>query len=411
MAGLLAASVSAQNAPRTLREVFDASLKASETVLATEQSIIQAEALYRQAFAGSFPELSVRSDTTWDQKRSYQYRGANENAYLRLAQTGLTGIREAAAWKAGKALVGRREAELFRAEQQLLSAVAGAYFGFLQSRENGATFDRLISQADKRLTELRDRVRVGRSREADVTSQDLQSISLQSQREESRRLIEARGDLLGFLIKGQVGAELAEGPESLTDKPLTEYLSRLESRPDVRAAARQRELAEADRESARALHFPQFSMAADHYFGRSVPNVDHNRWDASFNVALPLWSWGARSAAVNSASAGYAAAELALQGTRRAAELEVKNAWRDYASAKRQLALQRRAADTARKDYELNGKDERRGLVTALEALTSLDRLASAELNYTNARLATRLAAIALENASGTPFESMEMLK
>ena len=53
--------------------------------------------------------------------------------------------------------------------------------------------------------------------------------------------------------------------------------------------------------------------------------------------------------------------------------------------------------------------DERRGLVTTLEVLESLNRLNAAELDFYGARLNTRLATVALEVAAGADPATLEL--
>jgi outer membrane protein TolC len=86
----------------------------------------------------------------------------------------------------------------------------------------------------------------------------------------------------------------------------------------------------------------------------------------------------------------------------------VRNAHRDHAYAERQLAIRRRAQELARRDYELQTRDERRGLVTSLEVLESLNRLNAAELDLQSAVLAARLASVGLEIAAGADPASLE---
>ena len=62
---LLLAAASAQ-APATLKQAYELALRHSESIAASEQSIKEAEALYRRALGGAGPELSFRTAADWE---------------------------------------------------------------------------------------------------------------------------------------------------------------------------------------------------------------------------------------------------------------------------------------------------------------------------------------------------------
>ncbi|MDP3544084.1 MAG: TolC family protein [Elusimicrobiota bacterium] len=407
------ASAQAEAPVRNLREAYLAALENSDAVGISEASILQAEALYRAALGGSFPELTARHQSDLQDRRvgGSQLGGSKRlqnEGMLRLSRSGLTGYRELAAIRAGKTTVSQRGHERRRAEQLLLADVAAAYYGLIQSAENAATTAQLLEFADKRLAEIKDRVRVGRAREADALAQEVQSQALRSQLEESRRQVQARSDLLAFLVRAPV-TPVSPSTGTLADPPPLEgYLERIESRPDVAAARDAAKAAELGVDIARAAYFPEVGLQAN-YYGYRPPARASNRWDASATVSVPLFSFGANRAENASARAAFERESLALRAARRAAELDARNAHRDYASAARQLEIQRKSGDLARRDYRLQAADERRGLVTSIEVLQSLDRLNISGLAFNDVLVQARLAAIALETAAGAAPE--EILK
>lgn len=411
LAALLLAppSVSAQGeAPvRTLREAYQAALANSDAVGASEQSLREAEALYRAALGGSFPELSARHETTWQDRRAGGAASTQSDGMLRLSKTGLTGYRELAAVRGSKSAIGRRGHEVGRARQLLLLDVAAAYYGLIQAKENVETTTQLLDFADKRLAEIKERVRVGRAREADALAQEVQSQSLHSQLEESLRQVQARGDLLAFLVRAPV-QPVAPSTSTVTPAPppLEGYLNRVEQRPDVAAARDALKAAESAVDYAVGGYFPELGLQANYYGYRPAARSD-NKWDASATVSLPLFAFGANRATTAAARASYERESLGLRAVRRAADLDARNAHRDFSSALRQLEISRRTGELARRDYRLQTADERRGLVTSIEVLQSLDRLNISALALNDALVQARLAAIALEIAAGAAPEDL----
>jgi outer membrane protein len=406
---LISASAFAQTgAPpvRTLGDAYRRALEASETIAISQQSIRQAEDLYRAALGSSFPLVSLRSATAWqdgDRGRSATDLGA------RLSQTGLSGYRELFEVRSAKAFTGQREYERLRADQLLLADVGAAFYGLLQSRENVRVTGELEGFARSRLVELKDRVRVGRAREADAIAQDVQLAALESQLEENQRQADARVDLLLYLtLAGGIEPATSETPAEPQLPDLAGYLAKVESRPDVEAARKAADAA-ADRvHVARADLFPQASLQAD-WYGSRPSDSNRIRWDGQLILSLPVWSWGSLSASLDAAKSASTIEELLLSSTRRQARLEVENAYRDYSSARKQLDIQRRAVDLAERDYSLQIRDEKRGLITSIEVLQSLDRLNGARLAYTNALLQARLAILNLELSAGAKPEEMDL--
>jgi len=279
----------AEPAVTTLREAYRAALANSDAVAVSEKTIAEAEALYRAALGDSFPLISARHVTDVQDKRvgGAQLGGskrAQHEGMLRLSWIGLTGYRELATLRAGKQGVAQRRHERRRAEQSLLVDVAAAYYGLIQARENVDTTSQLVEFADKRLTEIKDRVRVGRAREADALAQEVQSQALRSQLEESVRQVQARGDLLAFLVRAPV-TPVALSTGALAAVPaLDRYLERVESRPDV-AAARDSVLAASSRVGiARAGYFPELGLSGN-YYGYRPPARAANKWDAAATVS------------------------------------------------------------------------------------------------------------------------------
>lgn len=392
-------------AVRTLRETYARALRHSDSVAASAQSLRSAEALYRQALGSSLPELSLAHDTQWSQRPSGGAPGVQHDGMARLSWSGLTGYRELALIKSARATAAQREQLRKRAEQLLLADVAGAFFGLLQARENANATAELLGLAERRLRELQDRVRVGRTREADAIGQEVQVSALRAQLEESERQAQARSDLLAFLVRTPADPT-ADAQTPPPPGPLEDYLARLETRPDVRAALAAVEAARGELRAARSGHLPELGLQANRY-GYRPASRENNRWDASLSLSLPIFSWGAVQASADAAAAALGTEEYALQAARRQADLELRNAHRDDSSALRQFEIRSRTAALAQRDYELQRNDERRGLVTSLEVLESLNRLNNARLAYNSALLDARLAAIALELAAGAAPEEL----
>lgn len=390
--------------PKTLKDIFQEALTNSERITISEEKVREAEFLYRQTLGDSFPEIFYRRQKSLEHKSDTTHDGM-----FRIVKTDLTGYRELAALRSDRATINQRQYEMQRVEQLLLQDVSLAFYSLLLAKENVAATEKLVAFAQERFTELKERVRVGRARQADAVSQELLITSLQSQLEESLRQVHARKDLLAFLIGApQLEYEITDVPISIEYGLLENYLGRVNTRPDIQAAQENVKAFKGLRHVARADFFPSLSLSANSYTDHSDAQ-DEKDWDMSLSVEVPLWDWGSRRAAVATATAVLNQAQQNFQLSLRQAELEIRNAYRDYESAKRQLDIQVQSLSLARQHYQMQVEDDKKGLVTSLEVLESLDRLNNAELAYNNARLQEKLAAINLRITSGE--QASEVLK
>jgi outer membrane protein TolC len=381
---------------KTLKEFYFEALKNSETITISQEAVRKAEALYRETLGGSLPELSYRRQATFEDKADSTHDGM-----FRIEKTDLTGYSELAALRSGKSTVHQRKYEFERAQQLLLRDVAQAFYSILLAEENVTATEKLITLAQERLQELKERVRVGRTREADVLGQEALMASLESQLEESSRQLSARKDLLAFLVGATNSDDTLEDTPIIVQAPsLENYLALANNRPDIRAAGQNVNAQKGLRQVAIGAYLPSLNLSANSFTDRSG-SEDSGEWDVLLSVDVPLWDWGNRRGAVGAADAVLHQAEKSYQYLGRQADLEIRNAYRDYESAKNQLAIVGKGVDLARRDYEMQAQDDRRGLVTNLEVFESLSRLNSAELALNNARLKEKMAAIDLEITSG----------
>lgn len=388
----------------TLKELFELALKNSERIAISDETVREAQALYRNTLGDSFPSFSYRREISIDGEEDSDHEGM-----FRLTKTDLTGYRELASLKSSQATVRQREYQRQRIEQLLLQDISLAYYALLLAKENSASTQRLMGLARERLNELNERVRVGRARPVDAIAQEVLMAALESQLEESLRQVEARRDLLAFLIGvPQLDHEISEATVSVATDSLDAYLSQAGNRPDIRSSLENVNVFKGLKQVAFSEYLPSLNFTANSYTDRPQDDED-SEWDVLLSVELPLWDWGARRGSLGAADALVNQAELNLQFNRRQAELEIRNAFRDHQSAQKQLTIQAKSVELARQDYEIQVEDDRQGLVTNLEVFESLDRLNNTELAFNNARLQEKLAIINLAVASGVKPE--EILK
>ena len=383
--------------PFTLKELYDSALKNSETIAISGEAVRRAEALFRKAMGDSLPEVFYSRRASFE-----QHSDTTQDGFFEITKSGFTGWGELAAIRSTRAAAHQRRHERRRVEQLLLQDMSAAFYGLLLAQENVAASKKLVELAGERAKELDRRVELGKTRKADSLGHRVLISSFESQLEESSRQVEARRDLLAFLIAAPLdNRPIAEAEFSIDPASLESYLASAATRPDVQAAEENARSFQGLMEVTRSEFFPSIGVSAAAYTDRADSEDDAD-WDVLLSVSVPLWDWGSRGAAMDAAGADLAQSQNELSQTVRQAELEIRNAYRDYASAKKQLLIRLQSVEFARQDYELQVEDDNRGLITSLDVLASLDRLNNAELAYNSARLEEKLAAINLKIAAGS---------
>jgi outer membrane protein len=381
----------------TLKDLFSKALKNSETVAISDEAVRRSQALHRQTLGETFPEITYQRRATLEERAKTRHDG-----FFEVAKTSFTGYGEIAALKASGATAAQRRFERRRIEQLLLQDIAAAFYNLLLAEENARTTEKLVELAESRSTELEERVQLGKTRPADALGQKVLIGTFRSQLEESRRQVDARRDLLAFLVaEPRLEGKIEDSLVPSEPLSLEAYLATAQSRPDIEAARENLEAFKGLMEVTRAEFLPSFGASAAAYTDRSLSSNDVD-WDVLFSMNVPIWNWGGRHAAMDAAGTDVAQSRDEMSLALRQAELDIRNAYRDLASAKRQREILESSVVAARQDYELQVKDDSQGLVTNLEVFESLGRLSDAELAYNSARLQEKLAVINLKVAAGS---------
>ena len=407
----------AQNTQQvTLKECYDLAVKQSETIAINDQFIAEAEALYGQARGSSLPEIYFGYDSTWQDRPSTTgstpgsfFISPQTNTKIGIRKNLFTGYKELAAIKSGSNFVGQRKDEKNRALQLLLADVSSAFYGTLQAEADVAVAKKNFQLLQDRLKETKQRVSVGRNRGAEVAALESQVSTLEAQSLEYERIAQTQRQLLSFLAGKPITGELVPlEVRTMEMKSLAEFVNKIDDRPDVLAQEKAIDVANANIRLARSDHFPNIDMGANYYLDRQGFRADVN-WDAIIAIEIPIWSWGATQKSVNAAKAIMNQQKLLARETKRRAEMDIQNAYRNVMSAREQRNIYEKASTSAEKEHSLTVRDYRSGLVSTFDVLETMNRLYDTERGLNLATLQARLAEVNLKIAAGyTPEEILQ---
>ncbi|HEY0395542.1 MAG TPA: TolC family protein [Candidatus Elarobacter sp.] len=421
--------------PLDLRGAVRYALEHDPTVLNRRATLAQNEATFARDHAAEFPTLAGTlqnqlAKTNGNNGGSFSQFGLSQAQVFsqNVAQIGstynlYTGSSTQIAAQSAKRQVESSRNDVRRAEQQLATDVAAAWFNAVQQREavTLAAGDRAYQQ--QLLDAARAQERVGRAAGVDVLRAQVNELrseaSLTTARAAELNARETLAQRIGAPpdTPFALPVALAEPPPPVT--PLdTLVASALAARPDI-AAARAlvgvARLADAAIESDRR---PQIQLSGA--FGNTetpttattaatvipgfgvIPGTAVNRpgfWSigATSTLTVPFVEYGARRAAHRAARAQLEAAEGTLASTESAVAVDVRQSLRAVRTTNANLATSREAQRLGAESARIAQLQYRNGLIsltdaTAAEqsALSAANDLVVARVNYLNALVRLR---------------------
>lgn len=351
-------------------------MKRSEDLANQEEIIDQAEETLTQAKGSLFPSVEgtlnfLKQPSQGGLSGTFS-PGDQTLAKVTAIQPLFRGFREFAAIRQQKDVISAGRYSRDQATLLVFQDVVQNFYQVLSLEKDLVNLENEIIHNKKRLSELENFRRLGRSRETEVLTTQSNIAALEAQKEAILGQLNANRDIFSFLTglsRTTYIQDSEKPPERKQD--LEYYLSRVELRPDVRS---QKKVAEAYEEGitiARGAHFPSVDVLGNYYFVRPGLLSGVN-WDLQLGLTIPIFRGGVFQSQVRQAASMLRGSELALSKTRRLAIQQIETLFHQLQSEESQMEKQKKATVLAMKNYKAQLRDYRLGLVTNLEVLTSL---------------------------------------
>ena len=329
-------------------------------------SLEQSEARYRQAIAtleasraAFFPTLGVEG--------SVSRSGGGSTNTSSTYSTSLRAGWEPDIWgkvrrgtEASQAEAQATEADFFAARLSLEAALAQNYFQLKNILASQTLMDQTIDAYERVYTIVQNRFEVGMVSPRDVASAKVQ---LENARTQRLALNRQQGQLHNALavLTGQPPIRLA--PMTLTDwphlpvVPLSLPSQLLERRPDVAAAERRMQAANAQIGVATAAWFPDLTLSAQGGYRAGAwadwLTAPARFWSLGPALALSILDGGARSARVREAEARYDAQVSSYRQQVLDALKEVEDSLVQWQGLQEEMLTQQAALEAARESQRL----------------------------------------------------------
>lgn len=364
----------------SLKDCFELARGYSDRVAISAHEIERARARYMQSLGELLPQISFKlSELLQDPSAA---DGGDESVRRTLTQLSRTegafnfqqvlfrGLQEYQA--VGIAKLDKRRADLVRkdVERRLFGDVAVAFFTTALTEQDIETDQMIIEVIGGRIDELRRRVRLGRSREGELTQEQALLALLEADlvRKQGQRAVAY--EILSFLTgKDPMPTIKWSDPNMNANQSVTFYLEKIENRPDVASIRTVKQIADKNIKVARGNFLPRLDAEANLYTFRPGFLSDV-KWDAQFQLDVPLFRFQ-NFGIYKEAKVEAKQAELELEDLQRVARREVKVAYEDYQSAQAQHERYRKAAELAFKNFKLQSRDFELGRATHLDVLTA----------------------------------------
>jgi outer membrane protein TolC len=299
--------------------------------------------------------------------------------------------------------------QLDRNDQEILFRVVNAYFGVLLAKKRAEVAEQAVKTAQSILDRSQARFESGLSVESDLLNAQVRMATRQQE------LIRARNDFEFSQAQLDVAMGLAPGAshepaESLAERdwsvaPLAELENMaVEHRPDLKRIQSEESAQKLSVAIAKASFGPRVNAFASWQTDNPtfLAGGGGNNWLGGIEVQLDLFSGGAKRAEVSRQKALQeriaALKQAAIDGVR----LEVRRAYYDADSARRQISVARAAVAQAQESLRISRNRYEAGLLTITDLLSTEEASLRTQLDYWEAVARFHTSYANLELASGT---------
>jgi outer membrane protein TolC len=369
------------------------------------------EARYREGLSSVLPTLvwgmtqtyqdtNTGVTTSSDNVQGTLVRGSRRESSFQLAQPIFHGFRELNAIKGVK--IGREIAEKNR-EQALLTLlgdVSVVFYTSIDLQQELQVYDIVKKTTEDRLKELNRRVRLGKSRESEALSTQVELASLEAQIEQTRQNLLTARLTLEFLTGVHPQTPLLDDRADPMIPPLEDALKKVITRPDVIALYKRREQADLLLRYARGGYYPSVDFLGNWYTERPGFQKEID-WDAQFKIMVPIFQGGLVKAQVDIARAQLTTSDLEFSRQDRRARQQVTDAHQQLTQSIQRARLYDKAATLAYKNYDVQLNEYKLGLINNLDVINVLRTTQDLQIEKIRALAVSKNNAIQLRIATG----------
>jgi outer membrane protein TolC len=390
--------------PEGLKKLHELAQKQSETVQIADSRADQASERKSRAGGTLLPSVTARySYQEIDPPPGSRSPFTRLNQYSALVNLTQPLYRGAAypAYSFSKIDLEMQERLRDQAGLGLWQTSAQVFYNLWIAQNDLNSVKKLRDYSDERVKELRERVRVGRSRKGELMQAEAQLASVEADVSKAQYNLQSAQENLEFITGVAHSPVFGSLPLQIeSTASLGEYLQKSLQRPDLKAKSQEVLMADKQIEIAQAGHQPNVDLTAN-YYGLRTGILEKSKWDVGVQVSLPLYQGGTVVAQSREMISKKREAVLGHEQLKREIDRDVKILWQNVHSIDLVIEDLKRAYARSEATYSENKKDYRYGLVTSLDVLVSLNDYINTKRSLERAILERELTFIQLKVASG----------
>ncbi|MDH5719570.1 MAG: TolC family protein [Spirochaetia bacterium] len=388
-----------------LDDIYALAVERTEKLAIEYANLKESEAEKIKAYSLFLPKISLRY-----QQNLINSNGSGSWIYFYAKQPLFSGLKEIYWFDKINSNIKVKENLLKYKAQRLYLEVAKAYYEALISKENLKSKKTSLDLLESRLTELRRRKKLGRSRQSEVLSASSQIAMLKADIQEENLKNQVNRENLIFLAglprDFSLDINISKDAENLAKETLKNNEKvNIENRFDISASKELLQYAETDLKSAYASYLPEISLQGNYNLKGSSSGSSSEKYSLQLNAEMPILYGTETLSNINTAKIRLNKAEFSHSETVRLAQSEIQKAKINLKAALSKEKAYEDAYNAAQKNYEVQNKEYSLGLVTNLDVLSALNDLEAAKIKYHKSKTDILINTIWLKIASGSQIQ------
>jgi outer membrane protein len=282
-------------------------------------------------------------------------------------------------------------------------AVAQSYYR-IQILESTLEVVKDVNQVStKRVGILQKRVKIGKSKQTDFLTNEIQNQQLKIELSDVETQLKAEREKFADLTGLSSTVTLKKVVDVPTLKPLSYYTNKSESTLDVEIQEKTAFAAEKNESILDMQHLPKLylDLGANYYDYDLAPKTDGTEYTGALVLELPIFYGGRTSAEAQEAKWKKVEEKAKLSALKKDVAVNITNQYNDFKKWTEQYKIYEESLVTARKNYQIFNKESNLGLVTNLELLNSLTSYLDTKKSRDEAFYQLKISELMLERLIG----------
>lgn len=385
----------------------------NDTLKISLEDILIARAQLSQQIANLWPTFTVsnqqqfvhyvnpRGTSFINNTFSNSPRNYNSDSHVEMTMTLFNGGQNWNNIAGADATLQSKKFTLQRSYQTIYQSVAQAFYQILQYEGDLAVLQDLAQALDARDRELQDRVKIGRSRPAELLQAEVTLATTRVTIEQTKgSLANAKETLAYYTGIPSKDLEVKETQKLPATQALEAYLIRTKTRPDILAEIQTLRETRRAFDAARGQLLPTVTANGD-YLASQDPVGNNTDGTMTIQVSAPIFDGGLIIGRINENRETVRQTALRLDDLYRTSDEATRQAYAALNSSLAQVAVLREASVLSAQNFQAQLSDYRKGVVTNLDVLTALQDFQNTRQTLHDADMGAHINLINLYVAAG----------